>query len=243
MLVLAVASVLGACVHERVAFQAGPDQQSITRDGQPAIVSRRKSSIVLVRAAAREFAAGARPVFVVGINNLTKQPLEFRVADIEAYQRAESSEAALKVFTFEDLRTEERNRQVAAAILTGLAAGANAAAAANAGYYNANTTVYTPRGVYQAHTVGYSPAAAAVAQANANMQNEAMISATIERGQANMVALERGVIKDNTLLPGEWYGGQVHIQPPEGSDQKSYRLVVVVGSDRHEISIAQQPTR
>ncbi|BBF92140.1 hypothetical protein BLTE_08250 [Blastochloris tepida] len=198
---------------------------------------------MLVRAAAREFAAGARPVFVVGINNLTKQPLEFRVADIEAYQRAESSEAALKVFTFEDLRTEERNRQVAAAILTGLAAGANAAAAANAGYYNANTTVYTPRGVYQAHTVGYSPAAAAVAQANANMQNEAMISATIERGQANMVALERGVIKDNTLLPGEWYGGQVHIQPPEGSDQKSYRLVVVVGSDRHEISIAQQPTR
>ena len=57
------------------------------------------------------------------------------------------------------------------------------------------------------------PAAAAIAQSNANAQNAEMISATIERGQANMAMLERAVIKDNTLLPGEWYGGQLHIAP------------------------------
>jgi hypothetical protein len=54
----------------------------------------------------------------------------------------------------------------------------------------------TPRGTYQVHTTGYSPAAAAIAQSNANVQNAEMISATIERGQANMAMLERAVIKD-----------------------------------------------
>jgi len=40
------------------------------------------------------------------------------------------------------------------------------------------------------------PAAEAIAQSNANAQNAEMISATIERGQANMAMLERAVIKD-----------------------------------------------
>ena len=85
------------------------------------------------------------------------------------------------------------------------------------------------------------PAAAAIAQSNANAQNAEMISATIERGQANMAMLERAVIKDNTLLPGEWYGGQLHIAPLVSQDgPKSYTIVVTVGPDRHEIRIAQE---
>jgi hypothetical protein len=38
---------------------------------------------------------------------------------------------------------------------------------------------------------------AAIAQSIASVQNEAMISATIERGQANLANLERSVMKDN----------------------------------------------
>ena len=67
-----------------------------------------------------------------------------------------------------------------------------------------------------------------------------MISATIERGQANLANLERSVMKDNTLLPGEWYGGQLHLQPlAQSSETKSYKIVLIVGADRHEIEIAQ----
>ena len=85
------------------------------------------------------------------------------------------------------------------------------------------------------------PAAAAIAQSNANAQNAEMISATIERGQANMAMLERAVIKDNTLLPGEWYGGQLHIVPLVSQDgPKWYTITATVGSDRHEIRIAQE---
>jgi hypothetical protein len=91
------------------------------------------------------------------------------------------------------------------------------------------------------NTTGYSPTAAAIAQSNASAQNAEMISDVIERGQANLATLEHAVIKDNTVMPGEWYGGQLHIQPLAGdSSMKNYTITVQVGSDRHEISIAQR---
>jgi hypothetical protein len=239
---LAATMLAGCASTETVQFQAKPTQQAMVRDGQAAIVSRLKSSIVMVRPASRQFRSGARPVFVVAINNLTNTPLDFRVANVEVTQFVNGQSAALKVVTYEELVSEERTRQVFAAIGTGLAAAGNAYNASQAGYYNAHSTVYTPRGTYQVNTNGYSPTAAAVAQANANAQNEAMISATIERGQANLVNLERAVIKDNTLMPGEWYGGQLHIQPlvsDSSAPAKHYQIAIQVGSDRHEIEIAQ----
>jgi len=91
-------------------------------------------------------------------------------------------------------------------------------------------------------TAGYSPAAASIVQSNANAQNAELISATIECGQANMATLERAVLKDNTLMPGEWYGGQLHIAPLVSQDgPKTYTISVAVGSDRHEIQISQGP--
>ena len=51
-------------------------------------------------------------------------------------------------------------------------------------------------------------------------------------------------MKDNTLLPGEWYGGQLHIQPlAQSSETKYYNIVLMVGPDRHEIEIAQGTDR
>lgn len=242
--VFALAALCSGCAsHEIANFQPQAGQQAIVRDGQPALVSRAKNSIVLIRPASRQFVSGGRPVFVVGIFNLSPAPLEFRVADIQATQTVNQQEVQLKVFTYDELVQEERNRQVVAAILTGVAAGANAYSAAHAGYYNSTSTVSTPHGMYQVNTVGYSPTANAIAQANASAQNEAMISATIEQGQQNLANLEQGVIKDNTMLPGEWYGGQVHLQPlasgDSGGSPKTYSISLLVGQDRHVINIVQ----
>jgi hypothetical protein len=187
---------------------------------------------------------GSRPVFVIGINNLTNAPQQFRVSDIQVVQIVNGQAADLKVITYEELVAEEHTRQVFAAVATGLAAGANAYSASQAGRYNSTSTVYTPRGAYQVNTTGYSPTANAIAQANASAQNEAMIAGTIERGQQNMAALERGVIKDNTMLPGEWYGGQLHVAPLVSSSDgpKVYSITITVGTDRHEINIVQNKT-
>jgi hypothetical protein len=179
--------------------------------------------------------------FVLAIFNRTGTPQDFRVANVQVTQVVHGEATPLKVITYEMLVKEEQTRQVFAAIGTGLSAGANSYSASRVGYYNANSTVHTPRGTYQVQTAGYSPTAAAIAQSNANAQNAEMIGATIERGQANMAMLERGVIKDNTLMPGEWYGGQLHIAPLVSDDgpAKTYSISVLVGSDRHEIVISQ----
>jgi hypothetical protein len=217
----------------------------MVRDGQPALISRRPSSIVMIRPASRQFQTGARPVYVVGIYNLSGRPIDFRMANVQVAQTVNQQTVEIKVLTFEELATEERNRQIVAAVVGGLAAGANAYSASRAGHYNSTSTVSTPRGAYQVHTTGYSPTANAIAQSNAAAQNEAMIAATIERGQQNMAALEQGVIKDNTLLPGEWYGGQLHLQPlsREGEGPKQYSIALLVGTERHEIDISQVTTR
>lgn len=237
--IVALGAALSGCVtnNETVQFKASnPQQQAMMRDGQPALVSKSKSSIVLVRTASRQLQANGRPVFVIGINNLGKQPVDFRVGQVEAIQHVGATDYSMQVVTFEMLQQEERNRQVAMAILGGVAAAGNAYSASRAGY----GTYTTPGG--RTGTF-YSPTAAAIAQNNAAVQNEAIFAATIESGQRNMVALEQAVIKDNTLMPGEWYGGQLHIAPPtdQAGGLKSYTIVITVGQDRHVVDIAQGP--
>jgi hypothetical protein len=239
------ALVAGCVTTETVQFRPKAQQESLIRDGQAALISRRKNSIVMIRPAARQFQIGGRPVYAVGIYNLGGVPINFLMANVQVNQIVNNQNLALKVFTYDELVTEERNRQVAMAILGGLAAGANAYSASRAGYYNNTSTVHTRSGTYQVHTTGYSPTANAIAQSNAAAQNEAMISGIVEQGQQNMAALEQGVIKDNTLMPGEWYGGQLHIQPlsSEGDGPKVYSISLLVGTERHEIDIAQGVAR
>jgi hypothetical protein len=238
--IVALCAALGGCVStgETVAFRpSNPNQQAMMRDGQPALVSRQKGSLVLVRPAARQLQARGRPVFVVGINNFGKQPVDFRVEQVEAIQHVGGSDYSMPIVTFEMLQQEERNRQVAMAILGGVAAAANSYSASRAGY-GSYTTPGGRTGTF------YSPTAAVIAQNNAAVQNEVMIAATIESGQRNMAALEQTVIKDNTLMPGEWYGGQLHIAPPtdQAGGQKTYTVVITVGQDRHVVDISQGPT-
>ncbi len=238
--IVALCATLGGCVTagETVSFHASnPQQQTVMRDGQPAIVSRQKNSLVLVRPASRQLQANGRPVFVVGINNIGRQPVDFVVGQVQVVQHVGGADYEMKVVTYEMLLQEEKNRQVAAAILTGVVAAGNAYSASQAGhgYYTA------PSG--RTGTF-YSPTATAIAQNNAAIQNDAMISATVETGQRNMAVLEQSVIKDNTLMPGEWYGGQLHLAPPVdqgGGGQKNYTIVITVGADRHVIDVSQGP--
>jgi hypothetical protein len=237
--VVAACATVAGCVTggDTVSFHASnPQQQALMRDGQPALVSRQKNSLILVRPAARQLQVNGRPVFVVGINNLSRQPVDFRVGQVEAVQHAAGSDFEMKIVTYEMLVQEEKNRQVAAALLTGIAAGANSYSASRAGY-GSYTTPSGRTGTF------YSPTAATIAQGNAAAQNEAMVAATIETGQRNMAALEQSVIKDNTLMPGEWYGGQLHLAPPtdQGGAQKTYTIVITVGPDRHVIDVSQGP--
>jgi hypothetical protein len=234
--------IAAACAQTEVArFQARDGQQALVRDGRPAIVSRRGSSLVLVSPATRQFKAGKRSAYVVAIKNLSAGPIDFTVGNLWVAQLVGGQVTnRLRLYTYEDLVSEERTRQIVAGVAAGLAAGANAYSAANAGYYNANATVYGPRGVSNVNISGYDPAAAQIAQARAAAQNDAMIASIIETGRRNLDALERSVIKDNTLLPGEWYGGQVVFDPPKNVEGKNIVISIQVGSDLHQVEVTHE---
>ena len=242
IVVLGAALTLAACVTTETAqFKPSAGQETMIRDGNPAIVSKKPRSIVLARPASREIQNGGRPVYIIAAFNSGSEPVLLSTSNIHVEQFIDGQPAGnLKVMSYNDLVQEERSKQVLAAVLVGVAAGANAASAQNAGYYNSRSTIYTPRGTATVYTTGYSPAAAAIAQGNANAQNAAMMASVVERGQQNMLALEQQVLKDNTVMPGEWIGGQVHIAPPaKTAGMKEYRITVTIGSDVHEIDVAQ----
>jgi len=242
--VLAVGTVLiaGCNTVETVTFSPSAHQSAIVRDGIPAIVSQQKQSIVLVSPSGRGEPANGRVAFTVAIDNLTNSPLNVAVSDIQIAQTlSDGTEVALRAIPYDQLVTEEKQKEVAMALLTGLAAGANAYSAARAGYGNVNGIVYTPHGAAHYSGTYYSPTAAAVAQANANFQNEAMIQNTIATGQKNMTLLDRMILKDNTVMPHEWIGGRVIISAPisEPGKIKSYNIRIKVGNDWHSIDVSQ----
>jgi hypothetical protein len=136
---------LAACAsYDVVQFQASnPQQQAMMRDGRPAISSRQKNSLVLVSPAGRQIKSGSRPVYVVAIYNLAKTPVDFRVSDVEVVQVVNGQSYQIPVLSYEVLVQEEKNRQVAAAIFTGMAAAGNAISASQAGHGTFNATSYS----------------------------------------------------------------------------------------------------
>lgn len=212
----AVAACVAGCVTsggETVRFHAKPNQQTFIRDGDGVISSRGKNSVVSVRPATH--LVGERPVFIVGIQNTSRQPLDFRVTDVVATQVVQGQPVAqLKVFTYDELVSEEKNAQVARAVLVAAVGGVNAGLAARQSGY---------------------------AQYRADVQNAELATNVAVAGQQNLAALEQMAIKDNTIMPGEQYAGKLAMQGPVASDSgpKTYSLAIMVGPDRHDIQVVQ----
>lgn len=207
--ILSVATV-AACATatgEVVQFQSRPNQQVMMREGSNIITSRGRNSIVTMRSAHRE--ASTQPVFIVGIQSVSRQPLNFRVSEVTATQLVDGRpERPLKVYTYDELVAQERNAQIGRGLLVAVLSGVNSGLAGND-----------------------PDAAAAAEQRNANMA--AQVAAA---GQQNLQALEELAIKDHTLMPGETYAGKLALEGP-GSNSKSYSVALMVGPDRHEIFV------
>ena len=89
-------------------------------------MSKRKNSTVIVSPASREIAQGSRPIFVLGLQNGSKQPSEFRVVKVSVVQMQNGAPARpMPVVPYEKLVSEERTRQVVSALLVGAAAAGN----------------------------------------------------------------------------------------------------------------------
>lgn len=81
-----------------------------------------------------------------------------------------------------------------------------------------------------------------MAQADAASQNAAMIGEARANAEQNLAALENGVIKSHTLMPREWYGGQLFFEVPtamgEQADIKTFQICIRVDGNAHQFNVA-----
>ena len=254
---LAVLVLLGGCAsNERISLAGDQAQQSTTRDGVPELVSYKKQ-VVMLRPVSSLIQSGGRPKFVVAVYNRGRQPVDLRAAGITAQSTdATNHSAGLHVYSFDELVAEEQRKQRWAAFGAALGGVAAMMNAANAGYsYTAGTYSGNSygrysgdlNGTYSGSTTGtisatsYDAGRAYAAQQYANAQTAANFAAIQAEGQHALDKLQSAILKDNTVMPGEWVGGIVILDvPPKARDGvTSYRIDVQFGNEVHSFVVNQ----
>jgi hypothetical protein len=244
LLALLTVCLAGCASSQRITLTPGPDQQALVRDGNPALVSQ-KSHLVMLRANNRLLKSGSRPVFTLVVRNQGHKPETLYESGITASQQAAGKPAAIRVFRYDELVKEEETRQAWAAFGTALAAAGRSMSAANAGYVNTTGTYDSygyggaTYGTYQATT--YDPVRAQLAQQAADAQTTQELAALRAQGEENLGRLQLTILKDNTVMPGEWYGGSIVLAPPVQSNDRSafYTIVVNFGGEQHTFAVDQ----
>lgn len=219
------------------------NQQAITRDGVPALVST-KRNVVFLRPVAPQQGSNERPRFVVALLNRGKAPATFHVADINV-QSTQPRKAKVKVYTHAELTQEVEEQRNAALFVSALSGVAGAISASQAGYTHttgsitASSPYGTAYGTYSGTT--YNPALAQAA-ANANAQNTAANMSMIEgQAQRMLSQLQATIIKDHTLMPGEWHGGVIVLGVPEKqtSGVADYVITLTFDGEEHSFNVNQ----
>lgn len=238
MVALVTALALGGCqTLAKYSYTAGPGQELMVRQGRDAVVSRQRHSTVILATTSRTSAPGVRPEFVAMIQNTSNQPITFRYGEITAVNAV--TDQPLKVFSLDDLQTEARTAAIVGAILVGAAgAAAGAAAARNAGTSYGSGSINGPYGASTYTWRTYNPGVANATAAAYGVAAGAAAGGMVAAGERTVQELERNVLVDQTLMPGEWYGGFMTIASAEpendsGSAPRRYRVTVTVGPDTH----------
>ncbi|MCC7251618.1 hypothetical protein [Hyphomicrobium sp.] len=223
---------------------AAPGQESIIRDGVPALVSRKKH-VVMLKPNSRVIDGSARPAFTIVVNNMSGAPHDLLESSISARQNVEGKHVAVRVHRYDELVQEEKDKQAVQAFAAVLSGTARAMSAANAGYVTStggvNTYGYGGRayGTYTATT--YDPLRAQIAQQAANAETANDFDRLRIEGERNLSGLQQTILKDNTVLPGEWYGGTVVLDrlthPTKGPTE--YIVQVEFAGEMHEFAVKQ----
>lgn len=241
-----VAIAMGGCSapKDTISLTAGDKQEAIIRDGVPALVSS-KRNVVFMRPASSLQGSSDRPRFVVAMLNKGRQPATLRTADIDV-RSIRPAKARLRVYSQTELAEEVESQRNAQLIVGALAGAAGAYSAAQSGYsqttgsYTRNSPYGTSYGSYSATT--YNPAAAQAAL-NANADRTAWNMASIEgQAQDRLQELQATILKDHTVMPGEWHGGVIVFDAPAKADTGAaeYTITLQFDGEEHSFSVMQQ---
>jgi hypothetical protein len=245
------AAVLALCVpgcaqQQQLQMVAGPGQETAFRDGLPALVSKRRH-MVMLRPNKVLVPGNERAAFTLAVRNGGTKPENLMISGISASQTLNGKQHEVRLYRYEELVQEEKTRQAWLAFGAALGGVGRAMSASNAGYVTTTGSVYghspygPAYGTYTATT--YDPLRAQIAQQNAAAQTDADFAAIRASGERSLAQVQMTILKDNTVMPGEWIGGTIILAPPEfGGDapSTSYTVVVDFGGELHEFTIAQR---
>src|SRR5262249_13071865 len=134
-----------------------------------------------------------------------------------------------------------RRKQASAAVGVALSAAGGSINAPNAGYSHTYGTYSSGAysGSYSATT--YDAGRAYAAQSINNAQTAANIAAIQAQGQQRLSDLQNTILKDNTVMPGEWVGGLVVLnRADKGADGVArYQVDVRFGDELHTFAVSQ----
>lgn len=247
LLPISIVIFLAGCASpQRLELVAGPGQETAFRDGLPALVSKKKH-IVMLRANKVMVPGNERPAFTIAVRNAGQKPENLMMAGITASQTIKGKQQIVRLYRYEELVQEEQTRQAWMAFGAALSGAGRAMSAANAGYVTTTGSVhgYGSRGpVYGTYTATtYDPLRAQVAQNIASAETQADFAAIRADGERSLAQLQMTILKDNTVMPGEWIGGTIVLAQPEYADKASsagYSIAVNFGGELHEFTIAHR---
>ena len=255
MAFLALGLLCGCASNDRISLVADQSQQAITRDGVPSLISS-KRQVVMLRPASSLIESSGRPAFVVAVYNPKRTSVELRASQISAHLNDVSNgPVALRVYSYEELVAEVQKKQRWAAFGAALQGVGAAMSATSAGYSRTTGTYGSStygtysgdlNGVYSGSTTGvysattYDSGRAYAAQQQASAQTAANMAAIQAQGRHALSNLQNLILKDNTVLPGQWVGGVIVLDvPSKANGSATYRISVPLGGEVHSFVVNQ----
>ena len=248
-ILLLIAGIQGCATYGRISGIPSEGQKSVFKDGRKTLISIKQNSVV-VAPDTETVTSGQRGDFVIAVNNGTSQDILFSTEDVTASANTNGQLTALKVFSYDELIAEEKNRKTWAAVAAALQGVGDSMNAANAGYsktygtysgsaysnYGKSVSGY---GSYSSTTYNYAAAQAARNTAQAN--SEARFARLDAEGRENLKNLSSTILKKETIFPGAWHGGIVKVDLPEVVEQpQEIKLFVNVAGEHHEFKFTQE---
>jgi hypothetical protein len=239
MVLLALPAILlGGCTHTLL-ISVAPNNpiKPIYEQGAAVLRSQKKHAVVL-RLLTPEFRTrgfDGLPTFYVAIANLGDHELDISTANITAT----AAEKPVHVYTFEELKREIKHEadEQRTALAMAAAAQSIAASVPQQTYSSGTATAYGKSGTtsvnYNQVATTYNPAATAAAQAQINASMVNQMAAAAASQAVNMDSLG-GMLRRNTVLPGQVAAGVVKLDPDELSSSRPLVVLVTVDGETHE---------
>lgn len=202
----------GCATYGRISGTPLADQKAVFKDGRQTLISV-KQNTVAIAPEAEIVRSGQRGNFVIAVKNGTNHDIVFSTDDVTAHSKTNVQVTVLKVYSYDELATEEKERQRREAVATAL--------------QQIGDSLNAPRDRH--------------VRKAARADFEERFARLRAEGEANLSNLSARILKKETIFPGAWHGGIVKIDLPNVSEvPQQIELAVNVGGEIHEFRFIQE---